>query len=86
VLRRRCRVPEPVDENRKRSEVADMGKSTEPPNNPPRLSVRGFEQECSHCYGTGWVVMGAESDFGEYEEYYVLCRRCAEIREDRRMA
>jgi hypothetical protein len=63
-----------------------MDKSTELPNNTPCLSVRGSEQECSHCYGTGWVVMGVENDFGEYEEYYVLCRRRAEIREDRRIA
>jgi Ribonuclease G/E len=35
------------------------------------------EHTCSHCYGTGWVVMGAENDFGEYGEYYVLCRKCA---------
>jgi len=76
----------PVDEHKTRLEVADMDKSTESLGNAPRLSVRGSEQECSHFYGTVWVVMGAENDFGEYEEYYVLCRRCAEIREDRRMA
>jgi hypothetical protein len=32
---------------------------------------------CSHCYGTSWVVTGAENDFGEYGESYVLCRKCA---------
>jgi hypothetical protein len=63
-----------------------MDKSTELPTNTPCWGVCGAEQECSHCCGTGWVVMGVENDFGEYEEYYVLCRRCAEIREDRRMA
>jgi hypothetical protein len=36
-----------------------------------------FREECSHCYGSGWVVMGAENDFGEYEEFYTLCRKCS---------
>jgi hypothetical protein len=40
--------------------------------------VEREEYTCSHCLGTGWVVMGAESGFGEYEEYFVLCRGCKE--------
>jgi hypothetical protein len=43
-------------------------------------SVREAEI-CSHCMGGGWVLMGAENDFGEYEEYFVLCRKCGEVRE-----
>jgi Ribonuclease G/E len=35
------------------------------------------EHTCSHCYGTGWVVMGVDNDFGKYEEYYALCHKCA---------
>jgi hypothetical protein len=31
---------------------------------------------CIHCLDTGWVVMGAETEDGEIEEYFVLCRRC----------
>ncbi len=31
---------------------------------------------CLHCFSTGWCIMGAENDFGAYEEYYVLCRKC----------
>jgi hypothetical protein len=31
---------------------------------------------CSHCYGTRWVVMTAENEDGEYEDYTVLCRKC----------
>ena len=25
---------------------------------------------------TGWVVLTAENDYGELEDYFVLCRRC----------
>ena len=38
--------------------------------------ARDAQPRCSHCYGTGWVVMGAENDFDEYEEFYALCRKC----------
>ena len=31
---------------------------------------------CSHCFSSGWVIMTAENDFGEDEDYYVLCRKC----------
>jgi Ribonuclease G/E len=41
------------------------------------------EHTCSHCYGTGWVVMGVENDFGKYEEYYALCRKCARAYNER---
>jgi len=27
--------------------------------------------------------MGAENDFGEYEEYYALCRKCARAYNER---
>jgi hypothetical protein len=32
--------------------------------------------DCPHCWGSGWVMMTAENDFGEMEDYFVLCRRC----------
>lgn len=41
------------------------------------------EHTCSHCYGTGWVVMGVENDFGKYEEYYALCRNSARAHHER---
>jgi len=41
------------------------------------------EHTCSHCYDTGWVVMGAENEFAEYEEYYALCRKCARAYNER---
>jgi hypothetical protein len=41
------------------------------------------EHTCSHCYRTGWVVMGAKNDFSEYEEYYALCRKCARAYNER---
>ena len=28
---------------------------------------------------SGWVMMTAENDFGEMEDYLVLCRRCNKI-------
>jgi hypothetical protein len=33
---------------------------------------------CFHCLDFGWVMLTAENDFGELEDYFVLCRRCKE--------
>jgi len=33
---------------------------------------------CSHCLDTSWVMLTAENDFGELEDYFVLCRKCKE--------
>jgi hypothetical protein len=38
----------------------------------------GEKLRCSHCMGTGWVVMTAEDDFDEPEEYFTLCRKGGE--------
>ena len=40
-----------------------------------RLHTRE-DHECGHCWGSGWVMMTAENDFGEDEDYFVLCRKC----------
>jgi len=41
--------------------------------------AQGVEQErdeapCFHCLNTGWVMLTAENDYGELEDYFVLCR------------
>ena len=33
---------------------------------------------CFHCLDTGWVMLTAENDYGELEDYFVLCRKCKE--------
>ncbi len=33
---------------------------------------------CFHRLDTGWFMLTAENDFGELEEYFVLCRKCTE--------
>jgi hypothetical protein len=33
---------------------------------------------CRHCMDSGWVVLGCENDFDEYEEYFTPCRLCTE--------
>jgi hypothetical protein len=47
--------------------------STRPPDQPLEEAL---EEPCSHCLDTGWVVLTAENDFGELEDYFVLCRKC----------
>ena len=33
---------------------------------------------CFHCLDTCWFMLTAENDFGELEDYFVLCRKCKE--------
>jgi hypothetical protein len=40
-----------------------------------RVWLRNLPQ---HCLDSGWVMLTAENDFGELEDYFVLCRRCKE--------
>ena len=36
------------------------------------------DTRCFHCLDTGWVMLIAENDFGELDDYFVLCRKCKE--------
>jgi len=48
----------------------------------PFTSVEGANhpeekrEVCFHCLDTGWVMLTAENDYGELEDFFVLCRRC----------
>jgi hypothetical protein len=44
------------------------------------VDERSVQAPCSHCLDTGWVIMEAETEDGEFEEYAVLCRKCSKGR------
>jgi hypothetical protein len=34
------------------------------------------DTRCFHCLDAGWVMLTAENDYGELDDYFVLCRKC----------
>ncbi len=44
----------------------------------PFLIAEREQAPCFHCLDTGWVLLTSENEYGELEDYFVLCRKCKE--------
>jgi hypothetical protein len=44
----------------------------------PFVAAERAETPCFDCLDTGWVLLTSENDYGELEDYFVLCRKCKE--------